>query len=182
MSSMWRAAVIVAVLLATAPPSSAQYAVPGRSSAAPATSQSIASSLESWRALRQSSNYRFSDYAPFLIANPDWPDAKQMRAWAEKAMQPGENAGTVLAFFAAEKPRTGNGWARLAEAYASTGQSAQSLDAARRAWSQPTSAVRTSRRSGPASGRASPEPTPMRGSMLSSSPRGLTTRPVSWRW
>jgi len=135
MSSMWRAAVIVAVLLATAPPSSAQYAVPGRSSAAPATSQSIASSLESWRALRQSSNYRFSDYATFLIANPDWPDANQMRAWAEKAMQPGENAGTVLAFFAAEKPRTGNGWARLAEAYASTGQSAQALDAARRAWS-----------------------------------------------
>jgi soluble lytic murein transglycosylase len=135
MSSMWRAAVIVAVLLATAPPSSAQYAVPGRSSAAPATSQSIASSLESWRALRQSSNYRFSDYAPFLIANPDWPDANQMRAWAEKAMQPGENAGAVLAFFAAEKPRTGNGWARLAEAYASTGQSAQALDAARRAWS-----------------------------------------------
>jgi len=135
MSSMWRAAAIMAVLLATAPPSSAQYAVPGRSSAAPANSQSIASSLESWRALRQSSNYRFSDYAPFLIANPDWPDAKQMRGWAEKAMQPGENAGTVLAFFAAEKPRTGNGWARLAEAYASTGQSAQALDAARRAWS-----------------------------------------------
>jgi soluble lytic murein transglycosylase len=137
MSSMWRAAVIVAVLLATAPSSSAQYAVPGTGVAAPGTSQSIASTLESWRALRQSNGYRFADYASFLIANPDWPDATRMRGWAEKAMQPGENAGTVLAFFAAEKPKTGNGWARLAEAYASSGQSGPALDAARHAWSSP---------------------------------------------
>jgi soluble lytic murein transglycosylase len=137
MSSMWRAAVIMAVLLATAPSSSAQYAVPGSASAAPSINQSVASSLESWRALRQSSDYRFSDYANFLIANPDWPDASRMREWAEKAMQPGENAGTVLAFFAAEKPHTGNGWARLADAYASTGQSSLAVDAARRAWASP---------------------------------------------
>jgi soluble lytic murein transglycosylase len=135
MSSMWRAAVIVAVLLATAPSSSAQYAVPGATSVASGTSQSIASSLESWRALRQSSNYRFSDYASFLIANPDWPDAARMRGWAEKAMQPGESNGTVLAFFSVEKPKTGNGWARLADAFAATGQPAPALDAARHAWS-----------------------------------------------
>jgi len=135
MSSMWRAAVTLAVLLATAPSSSAQYAAPGSATAAPGSNQSIASSLESWRALRQSSEYRFSDYAYFLISNPDWPDARRMRDWAEKAMQPGENAGTVLAFFAAEKPKTGNGWARLADACASTGQSSQALEAARRAWS-----------------------------------------------
>ena len=47
-----------------------------------------------------------------------------MRGWAEKAMQPGENAATVLAFFAADKPKTGNGWARLADAYAATGRMA----------------------------------------------------------
>ena len=70
----------------------------------------------------------------FLIANPDWPDESRMRGWAEKAMQPGENAATVLAFFAADKPRTGNGWARLADAYAATGRMAQALDAARQAW------------------------------------------------
>ena len=80
--------------------------------------QSVASSLDELAPLRQSSGYRFSDYAGFLIANPDWPDATRMRGWAEKAMQPGENAATVLAFFATEKPRTGNGWARLADAYA----------------------------------------------------------------
>jgi soluble lytic murein transglycosylase len=135
MSSMWRLAAMIPFLLATAPSSSAQYVAPG-TIAAPAyrATQSVASSLQTWRTLRQSSNYRFADYASFLIANPDWPDETRMRGWAERAMQPGENAATVLAFFAADKPKTGNGWARLADAYASTGQMQQALDAARQAW------------------------------------------------
>ena len=134
MSSMWRAAVLVPVLLATAPSSSAQYAPPATYAPAPVSAPSVASSLELWRTLRQSGGYRFSDYAGFLIANPDWPDATRMRGWAEKAMQPGENAATVVAFFAATKPRTGNGWARLADAYATSGRAAEALDAARNAW------------------------------------------------
>jgi len=134
MSSMWRLAVTLPVLLAIAPSSSAQYAVPGTYAARPAYAPSVASSIDQWRMLRQTSGYRFSDYASFVIANPDWPDVPRMRGWAEKAMQPGENAATVLAFFAADKPRTGNGWTRLAEAYASTGQMPQALDAARQAW------------------------------------------------
>jgi soluble lytic murein transglycosylase len=136
MSSMWRFAVTIPLLLALAPASSAQYVSPVNAAAAPAyaTSQSIGSALETWRALRQSSNYRFADYAAFLIANPDWPDEARMRGWAEKAMQPGENSATVLAFFANDQPRSGNGWARLADAYASTGQPAQALEAARHAW------------------------------------------------
>jgi soluble lytic murein transglycosylase len=134
MSSMWRSAVIIPLLLAIAPSSSAQYAAPGTYAAAPTYAPSVAASLDQWRTLRQSSGYRFIDYANFLIANPDWPDEARMRAWAEKAMQPGENATMVLAFFAADKPDTGNGWARLADAYASRGQMAQALDAARQAW------------------------------------------------
>ena len=135
MSSMWRVAVIIPVLLATAPSSSAQYAAPpAYGAAAPYAAQRIAVALDRWRTLRQSSGYRFSDYASFLIAYPDWPDSTRMRAWAEKAMQPGENASTVLSFFAAEKPRTGNGWARLADACAASAQMARALDAARHAW------------------------------------------------
>lgn len=109
------------------------------SAAAPSyyTNQSISSALNTWRSLRQSSGYRFSEYAGFLITNPDWPDASRMRIWAEKAMQPGENAATVVAFFAAEKPKTGPGWARLADAYASTSEPVQALDAARHAWASP---------------------------------------------
>ena len=138
MSSMWRAAVVVPVLLlATAPSSSAQYAPPASYGNAPVAASSVASSLEQWRTLRQSSNYRFGDYASFLIANPDWPEAERMRTWAEKAMQPGENAGTVLAFFATDKPKSGTGWARLADAYAASGRAADALDSARKAWRSP---------------------------------------------
>ena len=134
MSSMWRIAALVPVLLATAPLSSAQYAAPMNGVAQNAYAPSVAYSLDQWRRLRQSNGYSFADYASFLIANPDWPDATRMRAWAEKAMGPGENASSVIAFFAKDKPQTGNGWARLAEAEAATGRSADALNAAREAW------------------------------------------------
>ena len=135
MSSMWRAAVLVpALVLAIAPSSSAQYAPPATYAPAQYSAPSVASSIDQWRLLRQSSGYRFSDYTSFLVANPDWPDAKRMRGWAEKAMQPGENSATVLAFFATTKPASGNGWARLADAYAATGRVSEALDAARKAW------------------------------------------------
>jgi len=135
MSSMWRAAVLVpALVLAIAPSSSAQYAPPATYAPAQYSAPSVASSIDQWRLLRQSSGYRFSDYTSFLVANPDWPDAKRMRGWAEKAMQPGENSATVLAFFATTKPASGNGWARLADAYAATGRVSEALDAARQAW------------------------------------------------
>lgn len=136
MSSMWRASVLVPALLAIAPPSSAQYQPRPSYAAAPAYSAgpSVAYALDQWRRLRQSSGYSFADYANFLIVNSDWPEAAKMRSWAEKAMQPGENAATVLAFFAKDKPQTGNGWARLAEAYGASDRSVEALDAARQAW------------------------------------------------
>src|SRR6266700_5020270 len=116
MSSMWRPAVILPVLLAAAASGSAQYAAPY--SAAPtysyASSQNVGAWIDRWRILRQSSGYRFADYAAFVVANPDWPDAAKMRDWAEQATQPGENNATVIAFFADDKPASGNGWARLA--------------------------------------------------------------------
>jgi soluble lytic murein transglycosylase len=139
MSSMWRAAVILPVLLGPSASGSAQSSTPY--SAAPAygyaPSQNIAGWINNWRTLRQSSNYRFADYAGFLIANPDWPDAPKMRGWAEKAMQPGENGATVIAFFARTKPDSGNGWARLADAYAASARMTEALDAARNAWAEP---------------------------------------------
>jgi len=134
MSSMWRVALTIPLLLITVPSSSAQYAAPVNTATQAAYSTSVASSLEQWRTLRQSGGYRFADYAPFLIANPDWPDEARMRAWAEKAMQPGEAPATVLAIYAADKPKSGNGWARLADSYTATGQAAQALEAARQAW------------------------------------------------
>jgi soluble lytic murein transglycosylase len=134
MSSMWRAVILVPALLAVAPPSSAQYQSQPGYAAAPGYAPSVAYSLDQWRRLRQSSGYSFADYASFLIANPDWPDAGKMRVWAEKAMRPGESAATVIAFFARNKPQTGNGWARLADAYSAGNRTAEALDAARKAW------------------------------------------------
>jgi soluble lytic murein transglycosylase len=134
MSSMWRAAVILPVLLLAVPSSSAQY--PAASYGAPPAyaAPSVASSLNDWRRLRQSSGYSFADYARFLIANPDWPDEAKLRRWAEASMRPGENPGTVVAFFAQGKPATGGGWARLADAFAASGRMGEALDAARNAW------------------------------------------------
>jgi soluble lytic murein transglycosylase len=140
MSSMWRAAIFTTVMLAAVPGSSAQYGAP---STAPAPSygvapaQSVGYALNDWRRLRQSSGYGFAAYANFLIVNPNWPDESRMRGWAERAMRPGENAATVIAFFAKEKPRTGSGWARLADAYAASGDGANALSAARNAWASP---------------------------------------------
>jgi soluble lytic murein transglycosylase len=124
--------VILPVLVATAPSSSAQYTAPYNY--APSQASNVSYALDSWRRLRQSNGYSFADYAPFLIANRDWPDEARMRAWAEQAMRPGENAQTVIAFFNYDKPRSGNGWARLADAYAQSGRMAEALDAARNAW------------------------------------------------
>jgi soluble lytic murein transglycosylase len=137
MSSMWRGAVFLPVLLFTAPLSSAQYAVSASPAQASAPSPSVGYALNDWRTLRQNSRYRFADYARFLTANPGWPDEAKMRRWAEKAMQPGENAATVLAFFANDKPTTGPGWARLADAYATSSRMNEALDAARHAWRSP---------------------------------------------
>jgi len=136
MSSMWRASVFLPVLLAIAPSSSAQSPVPyayAPTYAAP-TATDIGYALNDWRRLRQSSGYSFADYARFLIANPGWPDGAVMRRWAERAMRPGENAATVIAFYAKDKPTSGNGWARLADADLATGRTTGALAAARNAW------------------------------------------------
>jgi soluble lytic murein transglycosylase len=134
MSSMWRAAIVIAVL-ASAPSGSAQSLAPV--SLPSVATQSVATDLDRWRTLRQSGAYRFSDYASFLIANPDWPDTARMRDWAEAGMQPGEDAATVIAFFSTAKPKTGTGWTRLADAFSANGRTSEALDAARNAWSSP---------------------------------------------
>ena len=130
---MWRSVLFLPILLAIAPSSSAQSPAPYATTSTYAASD-IAYALNDWRRLRQSSGYSFADYARFLITNRDWPDEARMRRWAEKAMRPGENPATVIAFFATDKPATGAGYARLADAYAAGGRMAEALEAARNAW------------------------------------------------
>ena len=135
MSSMWRAALFLPLLAMTswAP---AQYR-PATPAPQAYLATNVGYALNDWRRLRQSSGYAFSDYARFLIANPDWPSDSTLRRWAERAMRPGENAATVIAFFAREKPTSGTGYARLADSYAASGRMAEAMEAARNAWASP---------------------------------------------
>ena len=94
----------------------------------------IGYALADWRRLRASDGYAFADYARFLAANRGWPGEAALRKAAEKAMRPGENATTVLGFFSAAQPVTGNGWARLAEAELASGRATDAQSAARWAW------------------------------------------------
>jgi soluble lytic murein transglycosylase len=87
-----------------------------------------------WRRLRASDGYAFADYARFLNANPEWPDDNRLRGVAERQMRPGEHGPTVIAFFRSERPRTGNGRARLADALAAAGRMAEAVAMAREAW------------------------------------------------
>lgn len=145
MSSM-RKAVYLIVPLAIGSAALAQFANTPAATTQPAARQpavaatsvhDINYALGDWRRLRASEGYRFADYARFLIANPGWPDESKIRRWAEKAMVPGEHPVTVISFFANELPRSGNGHARLAEAYAATGRAAEAAVAARNAWASP---------------------------------------------
>src|SRR5689334_2782505 len=136
MSSMWRIgwSVPLIFLAATA---SAQYPAPATYTPAQNySSYSVSSAIGDWRRLRQSNGYSFADYARFLTYNPGWPEERKLRTWAEKAMRSAENPATVLAFFATKPPTTGNGFARLADAYSANGRTGEALAAARSAWGE----------------------------------------------
>ena len=136
MSSMGKRAFLIPILLACSASASAQVpstVLADLAAAAAAAGNSISYSISEWRQLRQGGNFRFSDYARFLNYNNGWPAESSLRAAAEKAMQPGENATLVLGFYRLEKPKSGNGWARYADALAASSRPAEALDAARHA-------------------------------------------------
>ncbi len=153
MSSMRKMAYLAPILLATvagaavqtyvpapaapqAPyPQQIPYSRPVSTYVAPTLSgETIGYAIADWRRLRASNGYAFADYARFLAANPDWPGEAAMRRTAEKAMRSGESPLAVTQFFRTDEPTSGNGWARLAEAYLATGKPTEALAAARSAW------------------------------------------------
>lgn len=134
MSSMRRAAFLLPVLAMAASSSAQAPLQPSYRPATAAVGSDINWAIADWRRLRQSSGYSFGEYARFLNANPGWPGETTLRRNAEKAMRPGENAGTVLAFFQNQQPTTGGGYARLADALLANGRQAEALAAAKEAW------------------------------------------------
>ena len=137
MSSMRSVGIFSSLFLSTMAAASMQQPA-ARAPTAQATSQAavydINYALADWRRLKASSGFAFADYARFINANPGWPSEATIRRSAEKAMRPGENANTVLAFYRSDEPQSGNGWARLAEANLSVGRASEALAAARAAW------------------------------------------------
>jgi soluble lytic murein transglycosylase len=134
MSSMRSVGIILPILLSPMAVAAVQQAPVRAPAPAAATSQAavydINFAIADWRRLRASEGYSFADYARFVNANPGWPNGSGIRRSAEKAMRPGENANTVLAFFRSTEPQSGNGWARLAEANLALGRPAEALAAA----------------------------------------------------
>ena len=137
MSSMRWVARFLPVLVLSSGPASAQIPTAPSTTLVQAPSYGINYAISQWRRLRQGGNFSFADYASFLIYNRDWPDESAMRIAAEKAMRPGESPATVLAFFAFDKPRSGNGWIRYAEALSADGRTAEAIAAAKEAWASP---------------------------------------------
>ena len=137
MSSMSRATYLLP-LLAFATSGSAQMMQqsiqPMAQPAFQPAGNNIGWAIGEWRRLRQSSGYSFGDYARFLNGNPGWPAETTLRRNAEKALRPGENAASVVAFFRTQPPITGNGFAALAEALLAHGRQAEAIAAAKEAW------------------------------------------------
>ncbi|HEU5482109.1 MAG TPA: hypothetical protein VFU80_03305, partial [Sphingomicrobium sp.] len=136
MSSMGRAAFLIPILLACSASASAKSPtiLAQAAAAAAAVTDNINYSISEWRALRRGGNYSFAQYAHFLNYNQDWPGETSLRRAAERAMRPGESASLVLGFYRIEKPLTGNGWARYADALNSSGHPAEAIAAAKQAW------------------------------------------------
>jgi soluble lytic murein transglycosylase len=141
MSSMRKAAYLLPLILASAASASSTQ-VAGQPAYVPtpvrayAPAGNVSWAIADWRRLR-SPGYAFADYARFLLGNPDFPGDTTMRRTAERAMRPGEDPRTVVAFFQTNKPATANGYARLAESLAVQGRGAEALQAARDAWAAP---------------------------------------------
>jgi soluble lytic murein transglycosylase len=133
---MRRIALLLPLLLAGHTAGSAQLVPVNTAPPVPqaAAGADVGYALNDWRRLRQGGNWSFGDYAHFLVSYPGWPGESTMRRSAERAMRPGENAATVIAFFRSEEPVTAKGFARLAEAFAAQGRQAEALAAARKAW------------------------------------------------
>ena len=140
MSSMRKMTLFAPVFLGTVAsasvqvPTAAPQQVPLYSAAAMQPGESIGYAIADWRRLRASNGYAFADYARFLGANPGWPGEATLRRTAEKAMRPGEAPLTVINFFRTAEPVSGNGWARLTEAFLATNRPTEALAAARNAW------------------------------------------------
>jgi soluble lytic murein transglycosylase len=87
-----------------------------------------------WRALREGGRGAFLDYLAFLRDRPDWPGLDRLRANGETAITRGEDPASVVAYFAARAPQTGEGASALAHALIALGREEAAHEALLAAW------------------------------------------------
>ncbi|KPF80125.1 hypothetical protein IP88_01010 [alpha proteobacterium AAP81b] len=88
-----------------------------------------------WDRLRRET-YRgsFAEYAAFLKAHPDWPQATLLRRLAERAIDDSVPADARLDFFRQFPPLSATAKLRMAEALKASGRAAEAVTMARDAW------------------------------------------------
>ncbi|MEL6681037.1 MAG: lytic transglycosylase domain-containing protein [Pseudomonadota bacterium] len=86
-----------------------------------------------WLRLRDG-DATFDDYRAFAASHGDWPGWARLRAEAEQVIAKGHDATEVIAWFAEDDPRTGEGAVRLAEALMTSGRVEDANAVLRTAW------------------------------------------------
>ncbi len=72
----------------------------------------------------------------FAMANPEWPAQDALARRAEEALANDLNDALALQYFAARAPRTLDGYGRLAEALARSGEEAKAAEVLRAGWAE----------------------------------------------
>ena len=93
----------------------------------------LTSDVVAWLRLRAGEG-AFSEYQSFVAARPDWPGLSQVRAASELVIEETHPAAEVIAWFAEDAPRTGEGAVRLAQALIATGDVEGARDVLRSTW------------------------------------------------
>lgn len=88
-----------------------------------------------WTRLRSADNGAgFEDYLTLVSRRPDWPGLDRLRALGEVVMPAGLPPSTVIGWFGGNRPETGQGAVRLAQAMAANGDSAGAQAMLRDVW------------------------------------------------
>ena len=77
-----------------------------------------------------------AEVAAFALANPEWPAQDALARRAEEALANDPHDALALQYFAARSPRTLEGYGRLAEALARSGEDAKAADVLRAGWAE----------------------------------------------
>ncbi|MQX36674.1 lytic transglycosylase domain-containing protein [Roseospira navarrensis] len=93
----------------------------------------VARTIIQWAVLKEGLG-SFETIAQFLQAHPDWPHTHALRRSAERAITGHEPPARVVAWFETYPPLTTDGMVAHAQALRAAGRSAESTEAARRAW------------------------------------------------